>query len=41
MKIQEFGMKKATRLQKGAVEGVVLVSDGLDSLRVSNNEVSM
>ena len=39
MKTQEFGMRKATGLQKGAVEGVVLVSGGLDSPRVSNSEV--
>ena len=41
VKTQEFGLKKATGLRKGAVEGVVLVSDGLDSPRVSNCEVSM
>ena len=40
VKTQEFGLKKATGLQKGAVDSVVLVSDGLDSLRVSNCEVS-
>ena len=33
VKIQEFGLNKATGLRKGAVEGVVLVSD---SPRVSN-----
>ena len=38
---QDFGQKKAIGLRKGAVEGVVLVSDGLDSPRVSNCEVSM
>ena len=27
----ELGLKKAAGLQKGDVEGVVLVSDGLDS----------
>ena len=31
MKTQEFGLKKATGLLKGAVEGVVLVSNGLNS----------
>ena len=40
VKTQEFGLKKGTGLRKGAVEGVVVVSDGLDSLRVSNCEVS-
>ena len=38
VKTQEFGLKNATGLRKGAVEGVVLVSDGLDSSRVSNCE---
>ena len=33
VKTQEFGLKKATGLRKGAVESVVLVSDELDSLR--------
>ena len=28
---KEFGLKKATELREGAVEGVVLVSDGLDN----------
>ena len=37
----QAGLKKATGLREGAVEGVVLVSDGLDSLRVSNGEVCM
>ena len=37
----EFGLKKATGICKGAVESEVLVSDGLDSPRVSNCEVSM
>ena len=41
VKIQEFGLKKTIRLRKGAVEGVVLVSDVLDSPRVSNCEVSV
>ena len=41
VKTQEFGLKKATGLRKGAVEGVVLVSDGLDTPRVSNCYVSM
>ena len=41
VKTQEFVLKKATGLQKGTVEGVVLISDKLDSLRVSNCEVSM
>ena len=41
VKTQEFGLKKASGLRKGAVEGVVLVPDGLDSPRVSNCEVSM
>ena len=36
VKTREFGLKKATGLKKGDIEGVVLVSDGLDSLRVSN-----
>ena len=36
VKIQKFGLKKATGLRKGAVEGVVLVSDGLGSPRMSN-----
>ena len=36
VKTREFELKKATGLQKEAVEGVVLVSDGLDSPRVSN-----
>ena len=35
VKTQKFGLKKATGLRKGAVEGVVLVSDGLDSPRVA------
>ena len=35
-KTQEFGLKKATGLRKGAAEGVFLFSDGLDSPRVSN-----
>ena len=33
VKTQEFGLKKATGLRKGAVESVVLVSDELDSPR--------
>ena len=33
VKTQEFGRKETTGLRKGAVEGVVLVSDGLDSPR--------
>ena len=33
VKTQEFGLKKATGLRKGGVEDVVLVSDGLDSLK--------
>ena len=41
VKTQEFGLKKATGFRKGAVEGVVLVSDGLDRPRASNREVSM
>ena len=41
VKTQGFGLKKTTGLRKGTVEGVVLVSDGLDSLRVSNCQVSM
>ena len=41
VKTQEFGQKKATGHRKGAVEGVVVVSDGLDSPRVSNREVSV
>ena len=41
VKTQAFGLKKATGLRYGAVEGVVLVSDGLDSPRLSNCEVSM
>ena len=40
VKTQELGLKKATVLRKGAVEGVVLVGDGLDSPRLSNCEVS-
>ena len=37
VKTQEFELKKATGLQKGAVEGgVVLVSDGLDCPRECN-----
>ena len=36
MKTQEFELKKATGLRKGVEEGVVLVSDGLDSPRTSN-----
>ena len=39
MKTEESGLKKATGLRKGAVEGVVLVSDELDSPTVSNCEV--
>ena len=41
VKAQELGLKKAAELRKGAVEGVVLVGDGLDSPRLSNCEVSM
>ena len=41
VKTQEFGRKKSTGLQKGAVEGVPLVPDGLDGPSVSNCEVSM
>ena len=41
VKTQEYGVRKATGLRKGAVEGVVVVSDGLDSPRGSNSEVSM
>ena len=33
VKTQEFELKKATGLRKGAVESVVLVSDELDSPR--------
>ena len=38
---QELGLKRATGHRKGEVEGIVLVSDGLDSPSVSNWEVSM
>ena len=40
LKTQEF-LNKATGFQKGAVESVVIISDGLDNLRVSICEVSM
>ena len=41
LKTHDFGLKKATGLGKGAVEGVVLVSDGLDSPTASHCEVSV
>ena len=36
-----YKQKNTTRLRNGAVEGLVLDSDGLDNLRVSKWEVSM
>ena len=41
VKTEEFGLNKATGLGKRAPEFIVLVSDGLDRLRVSNCEVCM
>ena len=37
-KTQEFGQKKGTGLRNGVVEGQVLVSDGLDNLKVNKWE---